>query len=106
MGYKLVPFVVDVFGAFGASASAMTDSLVRAWGARFGLPPPRAAPLVCCRLSLAVARGVAALLLRATSCLQARHLNCDDDPPETVDHAAAEVAASQAVHGGGADGDG
>jgi hypothetical protein len=72
MGYALVPFVGDMLGAWGATASQMLRRLSRAWGLRMAVPASRASAVVHSRLSLALQRGVAGLLLKAGSPVQPR----------------------------------
>jgi hypothetical protein len=72
MGYVLVPFVGDMLGAWGATATQMLRQLSHAWGLRMGVPASRASAVVHSRLSLALQRGVAALLLQAGSPVQPR----------------------------------
>ena len=59
---KLVPVVIDTFGAFGESALAWISRAAVLWGRRFGIHPSRAVPLAFQRINVAVMRAVAQLL--------------------------------------------
>jgi hypothetical protein len=55
--------VVDVFGAWGASALPLLKHAAADWGKRYDLLPSRAVPLALAALAVRLAGGVAKLLL-------------------------------------------
>jgi hypothetical protein len=59
----LVPVVVDMFGAWGASALPLLSRVARAWGSRTDMSFSRSGPAVFRALNLTLARRVARMLL-------------------------------------------
>ncbi len=61
--YKLVPLVIDTFGAWGESALPFLKEMARAWGKRLDLHPSRSSTLMLGSLSTIHMRTIARVLL-------------------------------------------
>jgi hypothetical protein len=61
----LVPAVFDVYGGFGQSAASFVGDVARRWSSHTGVPLHVAVPHIFGRVSLALARAVAVMLLAA-----------------------------------------
>ena len=62
LGFKLVPLVVDSFGAWGDAALRFGERAAREYGILFGVHPSRAIPVLMAKWNVAVMNAVAEIL--------------------------------------------